>query len=61
MFKLQYMMSLALHWLCRASGLERLVLWFSSSRAAAYLRAQGLSELLESDLALNRAIPGIPA
>jgi hypothetical protein len=56
MFKLQYTLSLALHWLCRASGLERLVLGFSRSRAAAYLRAQGLSELLESDLSYGKPL-----
>lgn len=56
MFKLQYTLSLAMHWFCRATGLERLVLGFSRRRAASYLRAQGLSELLESDLSYGQPL-----
>lgn len=56
MFKFQYTLSLALHWFCRTTGLEGLVLGLSRRRAATYLREQGLSELLESDLSYGQPL-----
>jgi hypothetical protein len=56
MLKLQYTLSLAWHWLCRRTGLERLVLGLSRARAAAYLRGQGLGSLLEHDLSYGKPL-----
>jgi len=59
MIKLPYCRPFALHYLCRAATLGRLVLGFSRSRVAVFLPARGFSELAEGDLSLTQATPSV--
>lgn len=56
MLKAQYLLSLALHGLCRVTGLERLIHFISRSIAANYLRKQGLIDLVTVDLSYGEPL-----
>lgn len=60
MTKVQYVLSLAVHWLARALRFEATILEFSRQRAKRYLERQGLGDIVAHDVSYGVPLLDLP-